>query len=257
VHQAQANAQNIEAQITVQQAQVSASQAKVEQEQAALTFAQQQAARYRDLAVKEAGTVQLEQQTASQLRQTQAALQNAQATLALAERQIASLKAQLAGAQASVAQAAAQRNQAQVNLKRTQIHSPVNGWVTNLLAQLGDYATVGRNVISLVDADSFWVDAYFEETQLASIREGDPARIKLMGYSQIIRGEVAGVARGINVPNAAPNPAGLAIVNPIFTWVRLAQRVPVRIKLDRVPDGDRLVEGITATVEVAPRGTSN
>jgi multidrug resistance efflux pump len=78
-----------------------------------------------------------------------------------------------------------------------------------------------------------------------------------MGYSQIIRGEVAGVARGINVPNAAPNPAGLAIVNPIFTWVRLAQRVPVRIKLDRVPDGVRLVEGITATVEVAPRGTSN
>jgi multidrug resistance efflux pump len=257
VQQAQANAQNIEAQIAVQQAQVSASQAKVEQEQAALTFAEQQAARYRDLAVKEAGTVQREQQTASQLRQSQASLQNAQATLTLAERQISSLKAQLASAQASVAQATAQHNQAQVNLKRTQIHSPVNGWVTNLLAQQGDYATVGLNMISLVDADSFWVDAYFEETQLASIREGDPARIKLMGYSQIIRGEVAGVARGINVPNAAPNPAGLAIVNPIFTWVRLAQRVPVRIKLDRVPDGVRLVEGITATVEVAPRGTSN
>ena len=257
VHQAQANAQNIEAQITVQQAQVSASQAKVEQEEAALTFAQQQAARYRDLAVKEAGTVQLEQQTASQLRQTQAALQNAQATLALAERQIASLKAQLAGAQASVAQAAAQRSQAQVNLKRTQIHSPVNGWVTNLLAQLGDYATVGRNVISLVDADSFWVDAYFEETQLASIREGDPASIKLMGYSQIVRGKVAGVARAINVPNAQPDQAGLATVNPIFTWVRLAQRVPVRIRIDQVPDGVRLVAGMTATVEVAPRGTSN
>src|SRR3984893_7336999 len=250
VQQAQANAQNIEAQIGVQQAQVSASQAKVEQEQAALTFAQQQAARYRDLAVKEAGTVQLEQQTASQLRQTQAALQNAQATLALAERQIASLKAQLAGAQASVAQAAAQRNQAQVNLKRTQIHSPVNGWVTNLLAQLGDYATVGRNVISIVDADSFWVDAYFEETKLASIREGDPASIKLMGYSQMVRGEVAGVARGINIPNAQPDAAGLATVNPIFTWVRLAQRVPVRILIDQVPEGVRLVAGMTATVQV-------
>jgi len=68
---------------------------------------------------------------------------------------------------------------------------------------------------------------------------------------------LAGVARGINVPNAQPNPAGLAIVNPIFTWVRLAQRVPVRIKLDRIPDGVRLVEGMTATVEVGPRGTSN
>jgi multidrug resistance efflux pump len=257
VHQAQANAQNVEAQITVQQAQVSASQAKVEQEQAALTFAEQQAARYRDLAVKEVGTIQLEQQTDSQLRQAQASLQNAQATLALAERQIASLKAQLTGAEASVAQATAQRDQAQVNLKRTQIHSPVNGWVTNLLAQLGDYVTVGRNVISLVDADSFWVDAYFEETQLASIREGDPASIKLMGYSQIVSGKVAGVARGINVPNAQPDQAGLATVNPIFTWVRLAQRVPVRIKLDRIPDGVRLVAGMTATVEIVPRGTSN
>ena len=257
VNQVQANAQNVEAQITVQQAQVSASQAKVEQEQAALTFAQEQAARYRDLVVKEAGTVQMEQQTASALRQAQAALQNAQATLALAERQIASLKAQLASAQASIAQATAQRNQAQVNLKRTQIHSPVNGWVTNLLAQVGDYATVGRNVISIVDADTFWVDAYFEETQLASVREGDPAKIQLMGYSKIVRGEVAGIARGINVPNAQPDPAGLATVNPIFTWVRLAQRVPVRIRIDQVPDGVRLVAGMTATVEVDPRGASN
>ena len=257
VQQAQANVQNIKAQITVQQAQVSASQAKVDETQAALTFAEQQAARYRDLAEKQAGTVQLEQQTASQLRQSQAGLQNAQATLALAERQIESLNAQLAGAEASVAQATAQRNQAQVNLKRTQIHSPVNGWVTNLLAQLGDYTTVGANVISIVDADSFWVDAYFEESQLASVHEGDPAEIKLMGYSQIVRGKVAGVARAINVPNAQPNQAGIATVNPIFTWVRLAQRVPVRIKIDRIPDGVRLVEGMTATVELAPRGTSN
>jgi multidrug resistance efflux pump len=257
VQQAQANVENIKAQITVQQAQVSASQAKVDEAQAALTFAEQQAARYRDLAEKQAGTVQLEQQTASQLRQSQAGLQNAQATLALAERQIESLNAQLASAEASVAQATAQRNQAQVNLKRTQIHSPVNGWVTNLLAQLGDYATVGRNVITVVNADSFWVDAYFEETQLASVREGDPAKIKLMGYSQIVRGKVAGVARAINVPNVQPNEAGLAQVNPIFTWVRLAQRVPVRIQIGQVPDGVRLVEGMTATVELAPRGTSN
>ena len=171
----------------------------------------------------------------------------------LAQRQIASLEAQLSGAQATVAQASAQRDQVRVNLERTQIRSPVNGWVTNLLAQLGDYATVGRSVISLVDADSFWVDAYFEETQLASIREGDVAKIKLMGYSQIVWGEVRGVARGINVPNAQPNDQGLATVNPIFTWVRLAQRVPVRIRIGEVPDGVHLVAGMTATVEVEPR----
>jgi len=243
----------LDQQITVQQAQVSASQAQVEQAEAALTFAGQQAARYRDLAEKDYGTVQMEQQTASKLRQDQAALKNAQATVALAERQIASLKAQLAGAQATVAQATAQLHQARVNLERTQIRSPVNGWVTNLLAQLGDYVTVGRNVISIVDADSFWVDAYFEETQLASVRQGDPAKIKLMGYSQIVRGEVAGIARGINVPNAQPDQAGLATVNPIFTWVRLAQRVPVRIRINQLPDGVRLVAGMTATVEVDPR----
>jgi multidrug resistance efflux pump len=252
VHQAQANGQSIEAQITVQQAQVTASQAQVEAAQAALTFAQQQAARYRDLAQKEVGTVQLEQQTASTLGQSQATLRSAQASVTLAERQIASLKAQLASVEASVAQATAQLHQAQVNLERTQIHSPVNGWVTNLLAQLGDYATVGRNVISIVNADSFWVDAYFEETQLASVHEGDPAKIKLMGYSQIGRGEVAGVARGINVPNARPDQAGLATVNPIFTWVRLAQRVPVRIRIDQVPEGARLVAGMTATVQIDP-----
>ena len=108
-------------------------------------------------------------------------------------------------------------------------------------------------MISLVDANSYWVDAYFEETQLASVHEGDPAKIKLMGYGQIVEGEVAGVARGINVSNAQPNQQGLATVNPIFTWVRLAQRVPVRIRIKRLPDGVRLVAGLTATVQVDRR----
>ena len=150
-------------------------------------------------------------------------------------------------------QAIAQRDRAKVNLERTQIRSPVNGWVTNLLAQQGDYVSVGRDVISLVDADSYWVDAYFEETQLASVHEGEPAKIKLMGYSQIVKGEVAGVARGINVSNAQPNQQGLATVNPIFTWVRLAQRVPVRIRIKEVPNGVRLVAGLTATVQIDRR----
>jgi multidrug resistance efflux pump len=154
-------------------------------------------------------------------------------------------------------QAIAQLDRAKVNLERTEIRSPVNGWVTNLLAQKGDYANVGQNVISVVDADSYWVDAYFEETQLASIHDGDPVKVKLMGNSQMIAGEVAGIARGINVSNAQPNQQGLAMVNPIFTWVRLAQRVPVRIRLKYVPDGVRLVAGLTATVEVDPHSQSS
>jgi multidrug resistance efflux pump len=139
---------------------------------------------------------------------------------------------------------------ARVNLQRTSIRSPVNGYVTNLLAQLGDYANVGQIEISLVDADSFWVDGYFEETNLGSIQVRDDADVKLMGYSQIIHGHVGSVARGINVANAQPDPAGLASVNPIFTWVRLAQRVPVHIHIDHLPDGVRLIQGMTATVEV-------
>jgi multidrug resistance efflux pump len=141
----------------------------------------------------------------------------------------------------------------QLDLRRTVIRSPVNGYVTNLLARLGDYATVGQRLISVVDADSFWVDGYFEETSLGRIHEGDPATVKLMGYSRLVDGHVGSIARGINVANAQPDQAGLASVNPIFTWVRLAQRVPVRIKIDHVPDGIRLVQGITATVEIHPR----
>jgi multidrug resistance efflux pump len=156
-------------------------------------------------------------------------------------------------AQAQYQQALANLDQARVNLQRTEIRSPVNGWVTNLLAQLGDYANVGQNKISLVDADSFWVDGYFEETNLEPIRVGDPASIKLMGYSQIIRGHVGSIARGINVANAQPNGQGLATVNPIFTWVRLAQRIPVRVHIDEVPEGVVLAAGMTATVQIDPR----
>ena len=120
-------------------------------------------------------------------------------------------------------------------------------------ARLGDYATVGRNQIAIVDAESFWVDGYFEETKLHAIDEGDPARIKLMGHHDIVRGHVGSIARGIDVANAQPNGQGIASVNPIFTWVRLAQRIPVRIEIDAVPDGVHLSAGMTATVQIDPR----
>jgi RND family efflux transporter MFP subunit len=156
-------------------------------------------------------------------------------------------------AQAQYQQAVARLDQARVNLERTEIRSPVDGWVTNLLARRGDYATAGQNLISLTDANSFWVDGYFEETSLGPIRVGDPAEIKLMGYSPIVRGHVESITRAINVANAQPNGQGVATVNPIFTWVRLAQRIPVRIQIDHVPDGVVLVAGMTATVQIDPR----
>jgi len=185
--------------------------------------------------------------------QRQAERRNKLNDLAVTQEEQQTYQSNAIAAQAQYQKVVANLEQAKVNLERTQIRSPVDGWVTNLLAQVGDYATVGRNTISIVDANSFWVDAYFEETQLASIHDNDSAKIKLMGYSQIVRGEVAGVTRAINVPNSRPDDQGLANINPIFTWVRLAQRVPVRIRLDEVPDRVRLFAGMTASVEVESR----
>src|SRR4051812_48505373 len=253
VQQAQASAQSIDAQMTVQQAQIGSNQGQLDGAQAALVFAQQQAWRYQTLAKQGWGSIQNAQQFTSQLHQQEAAVQTAEKILNFAQRQVESLKAQRKSAEATLAQAKAQLSQAQVNLERTRILSPVDGHVTNLLAQLGDYVNVGVNTISVVDVNSFWVDGYFEETNLTPIREGDPAQIKLMGYSQIVRGHVDSIARAINVANAQPNNQGVATVNPIFTWVRLAQRIPVRIHIDEVPPGVILAAGMTATVEIDDR----
>jgi multidrug resistance efflux pump len=250
VQQAQANVRNIDAQMTVQQAQINASEAQLRLGRAALVFAQQQADRYQKLAKDGWGTVQNAQQFTSQLNQQEATVQSAQENLNQTRRQVETLKAQRLSAEAGLAQAEAQLNQAQVNLERTRILAPVDGYVTNLLAQLGDYVNVGVNTISLVDADSFWVDGYFEETNLAPIHVGDSAQINLMGRDQIVRGHVDSIARAINVANAQPNSQGVANVNPIFTWVRLAQRIPVRIHIDEVPPNVVLSAGMTATVEI-------
>ena len=153
-------------------------------------------------------------------------------------------------ADAAVERAQSQLAQARLNLERTQMRSPVHGWVTNLQARVGDYATVGQRNIAIIDSDSFWLDGYFEETAVARIRDGDPALIHLVGYRQTLQGRVDSVARGIQVDNAQSDQSGLATVNPIFTWVRLAQRIPVRIVSEEVPDDVRLAAGMTATVQV-------
>jgi RND family efflux transporter MFP subunit len=196
------------------------------------------------------------------VQQAQANMQNAEREakrreslpdLAVSIEQTQSYETQAISARAQYQQALANLDQARVNLRRSIVHSPVNGWVTNLLTQRGDYASEGQNVISVVDADSFWVDGYFVETNLDSIHVGDPADIKLMGYRQVIRGHVDSITRAISVANAQPNAEGVATVNPIFTWVRLAQRIPVRIHIDRVPPGVILSAGMTATVQIDPR----
>ncbi|MFC0239157.1 efflux RND transporter periplasmic adaptor subunit [Rhodopseudomonas telluris] len=170
------------------------------------------------------------------------------------EQQIYTAAADMAAA--TLRQALSNLDKARLALSRTQIVSPVNGYVTNLVTQAGDYATSGQRALSIVDSDSFWVDAYFEETLLRGIRVGDEARVALMAYPTALEGAVVGIERGIAVPNAESDPSGLATVNPVFTWVRLAQRVPVRIALKDVPPSIVLAAGLTATVSVVPNSAS-
>ncbi len=151
-------------------------------------------------------------------------------------------------------QAQATLDQASLNLERAVIHSPVNGWVTNLLLQPGSFATTGQSAMTLVDAESFWLEGYFEETQLPRIRVGDAVRAVLLAYpNTVVRGRVAGVGRGIDVADAAPGVQGLPAVNPVFTWVRLAQRVPIHINLVDVPCPIVLSSGLTASITVIGR----
>ncbi len=153
-------------------------------------------------------------------------------------------------AQASRDEAEAALGVAKLNLARTEVRAPVNGYVTNLLFHRGDYATAGRAALAIVDSDSYYVAGYFEETKLRHIKIGDAVSVRLLGFNAPIEGHVQSVARAITDRDNATGSDLIANVNPTFTWVRLAQRIPVRIAIDKVPDGVTLSAGMTATVVV-------
>jgi RND family efflux transporter MFP subunit len=143
-----------------------------------------------------------------------------------------------------------QRDLARHNLDRTTIRAPVNGIVTNVELRPGDYASAGRQVLALVDTDTIHVDGYFEETKLPSIRVGDRARVHIMGIKAELPGTVESIDAGIEDRERSQSSDNLANVNPTFSWVRLAQRIPVRIKLDPTGRDIRLIAGRTATVSI-------
>lgn len=152
-------------------------------------------------------------------------------------------------ARARHAQALASRERARINLERAKVVAPVNGIVTNFSLRPGAYATAGQPVMALLDRDSFYVSGYFEETKLARMHAGMRAWVRIMGEDRPLRGHVEGVSAGIEDRERTTAPGTLlANVNPTFSWIRLAQRVPVRIALDEVPPGVTLVAGRTATV---------
>jgi RND family efflux transporter MFP subunit len=153
-------------------------------------------------------------------------------------------------AKAAYDQAVADQAVARLNLQRSEVHASVNGTITNMDLRPGTYVTAGKGVMALVDSDTLHVEGYFEETKLPRIRVGAPARIRLMGDSQQLTGHVESIAAGIEDRDRVAGASLLANVNPTFNWVRLAQRVPVRIALDNASEETKLIAGRSATVEV-------
>ncbi|AXF65065.1 MULTISPECIES: HlyD family secretion protein [Leclercia] len=152
--------------------------------------------------------------------------------------------------QANVAVAEATLKQAQWQLIQTVVKAPVDGWVTNLSTRVGDYATTGQPVFALVDSHSFYVVGYFEETKLRHIREGAPAQIVLYSSSQQLQGHVSSIGRAIYDQSVETDSGLVPDVKPNIPWVRLAQRIPVRISFDKLPSDLTLVSGTTCTVSV-------
>jgi RND family efflux transporter MFP subunit len=156
----------------------------------------------------------------------------------------------LEAAKALVGVAQASLERARWQLSQTVIKAPVDGWVTNLSTRVGDYASVGRPQFALVDSHSFYVIGYFEETKLRHIRAGDSAKVILYSSKQKLQGHVSSIGRAI-VDQSVENGAGLvADIKPNIPWVRLAQRVPVRIELTGLPPEVTLISGTTCTVSI-------
>ena len=197
--------------------------------------------------------------------QAEAAVEGAKATLdqatrdrkrreqlgaVISQQQKEEAQAAEAQAQASYLQATANLDLARLNRERSQVRAPVNGTITNLSLRPGNYVTTGSAEMALVDTDSLRVEGYFEETKLPRIHIGDPVRIKLMGQTGTIEGHVDSIAAGIEDRERTAGSGLLANINPTFSWVRLAQRIPVRIAFNGIPDDTQLVVGMTATVAV-------
>ena len=152
-------------------------------------------------------------------------------------------------AQAAYDEAVAALDAARLNLSRTRVVSPVDGYVTNLNTWTGDYATISTAKLAVIDAHSFWVYGYFEETKLPHVKVGNRAEIRLLGGG-VLEGHVDSLSRGIFDRDDPQSKELTADVDPVFNWVRLAQRIPVRITIDHVPDGVQLAAGATCTVVV-------
>jgi multidrug resistance efflux pump len=292
VQQAQAGIRSAAAAVKESEAGVVSARAFIAQVKAQLDEAISEAARAKGLADKKAGSVETAESKAAAVKSYQAQLDSANAGLQQAEATLEKTKAAQSEAQAGLviadngraeAQAAlvtsnadrdkAQANlgepgeanvrvrsakvqleQANLNLNWTSIYAPADGYVTNMNLLDSTFVSPGTPFALFVDASSFRVDAYFQETKLKNIKPGDRAIITLMGHhKRRIEGEVESIGYAINPPNLADTegPDNLVpTIEPTFEWIRLAQRVPVRIRFKDIPEDLHLVSGMTASISV-------
>ena len=245
IEAAKAGVANVEAQLDVQRAQIQASKAQVNQAKAALAFAKQQAARYSDLAKRGAGSVQNAQQYNSQLTQQESAVESAEATEHVAERQLLSLGAQVKSQQANLAVAEAQRETARLNVGYTTIRASEAGRIANLTAAPGEFAQPGTALTMFVP-DQLWVVANFKETDLNEMRPGQPVTITIDAYpDKTWKGHVASVQPGSGTAFSL-----LPAENATGNYVKIVQRVPVKIILDSKPAGVTLGPGMSVEPSV-------
>jgi RND family efflux transporter MFP subunit len=206
-------------------------------------------ARYR-LALAQAEAAVAARKADYEIKRSEAARRASLSGIVISSENRESAASSASAAAALYQEAQAARDTAALNLERTEVKAPADGYVTNLDIHPGDYASAGRPLLAVLDSHSFRVNGYFEETKLPRLRIGDTVRIRLMSGGPELSGHIDSLARGITDRDNPAGPRLLADVNPTFNWVRLAQRVPVRIAIDQVPDGVILASGMTCTVIV-------
>lgn len=209
-----------------------------------------------ELAVQQAQAAVASRLAALQEAQREATRYGSLSNIAVSQEKQQQTEAALQQAAASYQQAQADLGVAKLNLDRTEVKASVNGVITNFDLRPGDYVTAGHPVTALVDTDSIHVDGYFEETKLPAIQPGDAATVQILGERTALTGRVESIAGAIEDRERGTSGSLLANINPTFSWVRLAQRVPVRVTLDQPPPDLRLLPGRTATVIIHP-GTAS
>jgi len=239
LRQADAAITTAQATIGVQKANITVQKAAIANHRAALAEAQREA-------VRNDGLGSLVSREATEQSHTK--VTEEQAAVAQSEAAVAQAEAAVIQAEAALGQAEAARAVAALNLDRTEVRAPTDGYLSDVTVRVGDYVAPGKAVMALVDAASVRVEGYFEETKMQSLHVGQAVEVHLMGEDTLLHGHIQSISPAIEDRERGPSASMLPNVNPTFSWVRLAQRIPVRIALDKVPAGVRLIAGRTASV---------